>query len=80
MNRVTRCALCISRLPTSCIVLLAFCLLCSPFDKKPVTLYHSRPVVLDGELAVPCYPQSAIAGSNSPSRAESCGTAAVKWR
>ncbi len=37
----------------SCIVLLASCLLCSPFDKKPVTLYHSRPVVLDGELAVP---------------------------
>ena len=24
-----------------------------PFDKNLVTLYHSRPVVLDGELAVP---------------------------
>ena len=28
--------------------------LCHPlFDKNPVPLYHSRPVVLDGELAVP---------------------------
>lgn len=38
------------------------------FDKRPHGRIRSGMVVLDGELAVPCNPQPAIAGSNSSSR------------
>ncbi len=37
-------------------------------------------VVLDGEVAAPCYLQSAIAGLNSFLRLIFCGAGPYKWR